>query len=557
MNIWIACIIILILVLTNLFTLLLLLRNRKKLRNLETLIEPLVNKDFTALQNINKEALTENGSLKEALVTLGNFFTGLKAYIDRNLNIQEQLRADNAEREASSKHLQEEINTVMSRFTEMESAINQALEAIGIMDTCIESLNAAPAKPEELENAVTGITQTAEIHATLAARIQESAESAGELQNDLGVGEERAQEVNDIINAIAREVDQIAEMTEIINKISEQTNILSMNAAIESAHAGEAGKGFAVVADEIRKLADSTKENSGLIHNELKAIIGKTHDAISASELSSGSFSAVTGKIKTLADELKDISGSAGEAGAISGEIQNALKETDAADQKIRSSSADLMANHQSFKASLQLANNLSDLTRTQIKEIHSGILELLENIHESELHLEGSLGQTSELDRAFPVLNAPAEKPTNKLPEKLAAGSVAVPADRSSVKTPVSSNTKTLAGSAAKPITNERSNTLAVVPAVVGPAVARPAAAVPTVVGPVVTTPVVTVPADSPSYAIVGSRLNANGINATVSDISADKTAKVNPAAEKLKNEEDFSSSREVAVKKPPQTIL
>jgi len=81
---------------------------------------------------------------------------------------------------------------------------------------------------------------------------------------------------------LKNKTDEIRTITDLISSISEQTNLLSLNAAIESARAGEAGKGFAVVADEIRKLAVQSKESTDGIIKIINDLYEQTDRSVEA-----------------------------------------------------------------------------------------------------------------------------------------------------------------------------------------------------------------------------------------------------------------------------------
>ncbi|MBK6547403.1 MAG: chemotaxis protein [Arcobacter sp.] len=92
---------------------------------------------------------------------------------------------------------------------------------------------------------------------------------ASNVTNSVTKGETLANQTTESMNEIDKEVNSINEAIIVIDQIAFQTNILSLNAAVEAATAGEAGKGFAVVAQEVRNLATRSAEAA----REIKAIV--------------------------------------------------------------------------------------------------------------------------------------------------------------------------------------------------------------------------------------------------------------------------------------------
>ena len=130
------------------------------------------------------------------------------------------------------------------------------------------SANSQAASLEETAAAIEEITANMQNSGT---HIIEMASYANEVSSSVTEGQELANKTATSMDEINTQTQAIADAITVIDQIAFQTNILSLNAAVEAATAGEAGKGFAVVAQEVRNLAarsaDAAKEIKDLVEN--------------------------------------------------------------------------------------------------------------------------------------------------------------------------------------------------------------------------------------------------------------------------------------------------
>jgi methyl-accepting chemotaxis protein len=170
-----------------------------------------------------------------------------------------------------------------------------------------------------------------------------NAANVKELIDASEVGRSGLQEVAENIQEIARESEGLLEINAVMENIASQTNLLSMNAAIEAAHAGEAGKGFAVVADEIRKLAENSGEQSKTISTVLKKIKDSIDKITKSTESVLNKFEAIDIGVRTVSDQEENIRNAMEEQSAGSKQILEAIGQLNEVTQMVKDGSTQML----------------------------------------------------------------------------------------------------------------------------------------------------------------------------------------------------------------------
>jgi methyl-accepting chemotaxis protein len=356
------------------------------LKSMEAVFHIIGEGDFTPTLAAggNDEIGSISRSLNLTLEKMRKLIKIIKTQAANLSNIGTDLASNMNETAAAVNQITANIQSIKGRIINQSASVtetNATMEQVTIninklnnhVENQTKNVSQASAAIEEMVANIASVTETLIKNGANVKTLQESSE----------VGHSGLQEVAADIQEIAHESEGLLEINAVMENIASQTNLLSMNAAIEAAHAGESGKGFAVVAAEIRKLAESSSAQSKTISGVLKKIKGSIDKITRSTENVLNKFDAIESNVKTVAQQEETIRNAMEEQGQGSKQILSGIEQVTDITRNVKSGSNEMLEGAQQVIVESQNLEKSTQEITSGMNEMASGASEINIAVHQ------------------------------------------------------------------------------------------------------------------------------------------------------------------------------
>jgi methyl-accepting chemotaxis protein len=272
----------------------------------------------------NRELVASEGSLSDALAdqqeAILKLLDEMSALADGDLTVEAEVT------DQITGAIADSVNFAVIEMRELVSQINRAsLEVANESALAVNNSQAVSLSNMQQAEQITAAAKDMQLVTHSMREMSEQAHSSSEMATEsINVANKGAQAVRDTIDGMNNMREQIQDTSKrikrlgessqrigdivaLIDDIAEQTNILSLNAAIQASMAGEAGRGFAVVSDEVQSLAERSTEATKKIAELVTTIQNDTNDAVQSMEKATQQVVAGTRVADTAGSALAEI----------------------------------------------------------------------------------------------------------------------------------------------------------------------------------------------------------------------------------------------------------
>jgi len=371
-----------------------------------------INKIINVLKAVESGDLTKRIKMKRKdeirtiSDTLNNYlYTLQKTMISINsasLSVQESSTSlsENSQKISQTTHLAfENVKVTHSEITEQNANVNKTAGAVDILGASLKSLeNSRDQQSSSVEESSGAIEEMINSIQSVEKTTQKAKNNVDSLREDADSGKDKQDKVISQIKAIAKRSEQLQETNNLIANIANQTNLLSMNAAIEASHAGEAGKGFSVVAEEIRELSEQVSIQSNQVSEVIYEIKQAIDKSVGIADEAGESFTNMNEQVKTVAQIIDEISYSMKEQSEGSKEILNALSQMRDITYDVSNRSHEMIEGNDKITHNIETLQHITENVTNASLIVEKSVMEIEKNTNTSKELNEDNLSKVENI---------------------------------------------------------------------------------------------------------------------------------------------------------------